>query len=575
MIPALLALMALFVRFPLVHAGTPFYNSDTAILDLMARHMMKGEFSVYYWGQSYYGTLDSALLAVLFKMFGYGPLVSLLLPYFFTGTFILLYYRYLAESLDPRTALASTLILAVGSPYFLQTTFNSYCYIVVLNFGMAFLLMARRMQERGLSRGARFFFGTLMGFSWYYLHLVLVFWAAAFLSLVLPILPLSQLRDLRFWISALSVRRIWNEWIFLRRVELAIWAKRLLVLVNLANAVNFAIAVVLWFHGDWIGNIHGHVVKLFFEPIFASSLEMTGLILAVVFRREILAFIRRLNQSGALTEVALGFLVGYAPALWGSLSGHKPARGAIYPTLSELMRNFRVAFKEIPPFMFRSGPAIYVRWFVFLLSWGGVGMLLYEACAACRSRWRGETINPPHPFVSLAAVTLLAGLFTGKLVDVTTARYFLPLYIAMPVGIFWLLGKTVRQPFAVWVLLGAFLVCNLAANRRLFSDVPRPAPYADVAHTLEDRGYLGGYADYWMAYAITALSGEHVVLVPTGDNDRYKPYLDYVRSLERVVLLGDSPGPVGSLVTIKGVPYRLVALDQVSGIPLAILRKMT
>jgi hypothetical protein len=59
----LLALLALAAgaRIPFV-AHPIYYSADTAILDLMAKHFLKGEFAFYYWGEGYYGILDPLLL---------------------------------------------------------------------------------------------------------------------------------------------------------------------------------------------------------------------------------------------------------------------------------------------------------------------------------------------------------------------------------------------------------------------------------------------------------------------------------------------------------------------------------
>lgn len=46
------------------------FNSDEAIVGLMARHILNGEHPIFFYGQAYMGSLDAILVAVGFKLFG-------------------------------------------------------------------------------------------------------------------------------------------------------------------------------------------------------------------------------------------------------------------------------------------------------------------------------------------------------------------------------------------------------------------------------------------------------------------------------------------------------------------------
>jgi 4-amino-4-deoxy-L-arabinose transferase-like glycosyltransferase len=52
------------------------FNSDEAIVGLMARHILQGKWPVFFYGQSYMGTLDASLVAGAFSLFG--PHISLI-----------------------------------------------------------------------------------------------------------------------------------------------------------------------------------------------------------------------------------------------------------------------------------------------------------------------------------------------------------------------------------------------------------------------------------------------------------------------------------------------------------------
>ena len=49
-------------------------NSDVAIVGLMARQILHGHFSAFYWGQTY-GGVEPYLVAVMFAVFGQSTIV--------------------------------------------------------------------------------------------------------------------------------------------------------------------------------------------------------------------------------------------------------------------------------------------------------------------------------------------------------------------------------------------------------------------------------------------------------------------------------------------------------------------
>ncbi len=63
-------LLAAALKVGLVVADVVPFNSDEAIVALMARHMLHGDFPVFFYGQAYMGSLDAFLVAVAFDLFG-------------------------------------------------------------------------------------------------------------------------------------------------------------------------------------------------------------------------------------------------------------------------------------------------------------------------------------------------------------------------------------------------------------------------------------------------------------------------------------------------------------------------
>src|SRR5216683_3038295 len=59
--------LAALVRWLLMLGYYAQPNSDQAMVGLMARHVLAGEHTAFYWGQSYNGTLETYLTALALK----------------------------------------------------------------------------------------------------------------------------------------------------------------------------------------------------------------------------------------------------------------------------------------------------------------------------------------------------------------------------------------------------------------------------------------------------------------------------------------------------------------------------
>ena len=66
---AILAL-GLALKITLLVMGALPFNSDEAVIGLMARHILQGERPVFFYGQAYMGSLDAWLVAGMFAVFG-------------------------------------------------------------------------------------------------------------------------------------------------------------------------------------------------------------------------------------------------------------------------------------------------------------------------------------------------------------------------------------------------------------------------------------------------------------------------------------------------------------------------
>lgn len=112
------------------------FNADEAIVGLMAKHILAGNWEVFFYGQAYMGSLDATFVAAGFSFFGDDVLViravQILLYAGTIGTAI-----YLAKSIyqDERIALAAGILLAVPT---VNTTL--YTTISLGGYGEALLI---------------------------------------------------------------------------------------------------------------------------------------------------------------------------------------------------------------------------------------------------------------------------------------------------------------------------------------------------------------------------------------------------------------------------------------------------
>jgi len=117
-------LLALALRLVILAAGAVPFNSDEAVVALMARHTLQGEWPVFFYGQSYMGSLDATLIAAAFALFGQSVLViRLTQTALFLGIVATTYLLGIRFYRDRWTAGAAVLLMAL--PTVLVSTYTT------------------------------------------------------------------------------------------------------------------------------------------------------------------------------------------------------------------------------------------------------------------------------------------------------------------------------------------------------------------------------------------------------------------------------------------------------------------
>lgn len=131
------------LRLWMLSHDVPTLNSDEATIGLMALHLLHGQWTTFYWGQEYMGSLEAMLASPFLLLFG-TTAVALRLATMLVGlAFIATGYLLAARLYNRRVAMLSAALLAFGPPFFVILSMRTLGgYAETLLFGNLMLLLA-------------------------------------------------------------------------------------------------------------------------------------------------------------------------------------------------------------------------------------------------------------------------------------------------------------------------------------------------------------------------------------------------------------------------------------------------
>jgi 4-amino-4-deoxy-L-arabinose transferase-like glycosyltransferase len=131
-----LIILLIVERVIMLHYDIFPFNSDEAIVGLMAKHILNGERPLFFYGQAYMGSLDAYLVAITYKIFGmqiWGIRLVQILLYSFT---LIFFYMFVIIAFDDdHIAFYSTLLLVIA-----PINIVLYTTVSLGGYGEAFLL---------------------------------------------------------------------------------------------------------------------------------------------------------------------------------------------------------------------------------------------------------------------------------------------------------------------------------------------------------------------------------------------------------------------------------------------------
>ncbi len=175
-------LLALCLRLYFVLTPHGVLDADEAIVGLMGRHILQGEFPTFYYGQRYMGALEPSLAALGFAIGGATPVVLKLVCLVTSLLLIGLTMELGRRALGTGPAVMAGLLAALPSLFVTVWSVKARGgFVETLVLGMVALLLAHRT-VRGAAIGRRraaLVLGLVGGLAWWTCQLVVSFLAAA------------------------------------------------------------------------------------------------------------------------------------------------------------------------------------------------------------------------------------------------------------------------------------------------------------------------------------------------------------------------------------------------------------
>jgi hypothetical protein len=162
-------------------------DGDEAVVGLMAlRFAHHGELRVFFWGQSYGGTLEPIVIGMFFRLFGTSTVVLKLVPVLFDALAAWLFYRIGRRITNVRVAAyaAVAFLCGPGGIVWLSTSTRGF-YWATLVLGLAAVLCALRLLDDPDSTRDWIMFGLFAGLGFWQSPQILYFLLPAIVILVI------------------------------------------------------------------------------------------------------------------------------------------------------------------------------------------------------------------------------------------------------------------------------------------------------------------------------------------------------------------------------------------------------
>ncbi len=534
-----IAAAVIAARLPFLLRAARFFDSDEAVEGLMARHVFAGEFPLYVWGQHYKGVPEVYLNAVALRVWpgdaiaGPGNVTLLkLVTLLCFAVYACLNFRLLAESFSRRTAWIATVALVAAPPSLVLWSLSGSAEIVMTFLAGTTLLLGLSAWLRHGSRAGLALAGGAFGFGLWVQQYILFYAAAAAIATAM-------------W-TPRGIPRVID---FVSGPARSGWIRLAVRILLFAASVYGVLGLVAFTGLEFSVPVAGTIVTISHpQKMWWIAAALTAIALAILAAAHIVSAEGREWLPGAV-----GFLLGFSPAILGRLiepgAGAPMPRmdaaglGGVLPSLATMAMPIVLGLRSTTTEML-AAPA-----------WSG--LLLAAILVASYVRMARLDRNDMQPLTSVFHVFLLLApvvfALSGAYIDAQSYRYLMPMYAALPAVYAVGIDSVWRTSRGAGVVLIAALVLLFAVQqvdwyRRLAPDRETQR----IVGCLAEENVRSAYGDYWLAYKITFLTGERVIVSPTTGVDRYPPFTEAVKQAPSPTIERLPPGsldvPCSSLV---------------------------
>jgi hypothetical protein len=142
-------------------------DADEAVWGLMARHVLDGEFTVFFWGQNYGGTQETLATSLVFAIAGSGTLALRAVPLALFALAAVLIWRIGRRTVGDRAGRIAALLFWIWPAYLVWKSTRAHgFYAAVTVLGLASILLVLRLYERDSPLDAAAL-GVVLGVGWW------------------------------------------------------------------------------------------------------------------------------------------------------------------------------------------------------------------------------------------------------------------------------------------------------------------------------------------------------------------------------------------------------------------------
>ena len=531
------ALLAVAVRLPFLLQAESFFNADEAVEGLMARHV--ADLPVFFWGQDYKGVPEAYLLAPLVGVMGGSVALVKAVAVVVWAAAVAVLVRLTDRWWGPLAAVIAGVWLAVGPPAFLYWTTSGSPEVAWLTLVFAMLLLAddRASQIPGAEREGGRVLPRL--FLWcgvaLWIHPVAACGVLAWLLTVglrLPGWRNGGWRSLRDAITGAELARV----------------PRVVV-----RTLNLAIAVL---SAAFVFTFAGGTFTLGFIRASHPQRSLRTIVVLGVLSWLVTAASHPRVGWRRVARCAAWFALGSAPVWLHVARGGRVGTAVITRYVADMPEVLGGIASQFGPMTAglrdaSNAPLPVSAWLgaVFALALG-VAFLRGAVAVVTAVRQPDRGIGPRGTFAALA-LGLCAALLTvgGTFAGPPSLRYVLPFLPFLMVGAAGAVAALSRRSQLAGLAVVVVTVWGLGSGAQAWYRTLYTEPSArELLACLEGHGIDAASADYWIAYRLTYLSAERVIVVPFDrEQDRYAPYRRRVEASATAVRIEErgSPSPAG------------------------------